>query len=248
MCGEDNKCCGKGCGDCPCQNGQECLKNKNSCCMDSEDCFEDNSSSLCNMNDFDDYDDYAKDTVMIGDMVDDFELDAYHENQIKKVRLSDHLGKWIVLFFYPADFTFVCPTELEDLADNYEKIKAIGGEVMSVSTDTVYVHKAWSDTSEAIKKVKFPMLADPSHELSKYYNVLIKEEGVTLRATFIIDPDGILRASEINDNSVGRNAKELLRKLEAMKFVRENGGNVCPAKWEPGDETLKPNLDLIGKI
>jgi peroxiredoxin (alkyl hydroperoxide reductase subunit C) len=184
----------------------------------------------------------------IGEHVEDFELEAYHEDKIKKISLSDYAGKWVVLFFYPSDFTFVCPTELEDMADYYEKFRAMGVEVMSVSTDTVFVHKAWHDTSDAIKKVKFPMLADPTHALCKFYNVLIGGEGVSLRGTFIIDPDGVLRGMEVNDNSIGRNAKELYRKLQAAKFVRENGGNVCPAKWEPGEDTLEPSLDLVGKI
>lgn len=178
----------------------------------------------------------------------DFELEAYHEDKVKKVSLSDYKGKWVVLFFYPADFTFVCPTELEDLAAYYDKIKALGAEVLSVSTDTVFVHKAWHDTSDAIKKVKYPMLADPAHTLSTYCDVLIEEEGVALRGTFIIDPEGILRGVEVNDNSIGRNAKELYRKLQAAKFVNEHGGNVCPAAWEPGDDTLEPGLDLVGKI
>ena len=184
----------------------------------------------------------------IGRHVDDFELESFHEDKIKKIRLSDYTDKWVVLFFYPADFTFVCPTELEDMADYYEKFQALGAEILSVSTDTVYVHKAWHDASDAIKKVKFPMLADPAHELCKFYNVLIGDEGVSLRGTFIIDPDGILRGMEVNDNSIGRNAKELYRKLQAAKFVRENGGNVCPAKWEPGEETLTPSIELVGKI
>lgn len=184
----------------------------------------------------------------VGKIVDDFELEAFHNEEIKKIRLSDYHGKWVVLFFYPADFTFVCPTELEELADMYDKFKSIDAEILSVSTDTVFVHKAWHDTSEAIKKVKFPMLADPTHRVCKFYNVLIGDEGVALRGTFIIDPDGILRGAEVNDNSIGRNAKELYRKLQAAKFVREHGGNVCPASWEPGDDAMTPGLDLVGKI
>ena len=187
-------------------------------------------------------------SATIGEKVEDFELEAYHQDKIKKIKLSEYKGKWVVLFFYPADFTFVCPTELEDMANYYEKFQAINAEILSVSTDTVFVHKAWHDTSVAIKKVAFPMLADPTHALCKFYNVLIGAEGVSLRGTFIIDPDGVLRGMEVNDNSIGRNAKELYRKLQAAKFVRENGANVCPAAWEPGEEVLTPGLDLVGKI
>jgi len=221
ICGEGDMCCGQGCEDCPCQNGMSCMQ--------------DDLSSLNRH-------------ATIGAMVDDFEVQGFHEEEVKRFSLSDYQGKWVVLFFYPADFTFVCPTELEELAGMYDKFKSIDAEILSISTDNVYVHKAWHDTSDAIKKVKFPMLSDPTHELCKYYNVYIPEEGMALRGTFIIDPDGVLRGSEVNDNSIGRNAKELFRKLQAAKFVRENGGNVCPASWEPGDDAMTPGLDLVGKI
>jgi len=184
----------------------------------------------------------------IGHEIPDTELEAFHNEEIKKIKLSDYRGKWLILFFYPADFTFVCPTELSEMADNYEEIQKLGGEVLSVSTDTVFVHKAWHDTSESIKKIKFPMLSDTRHELCKMFGTYIPDEGLSLRGTFVIDPDGVLRIVEVNDNGVGRNAKELVRKLQAAKFVREHGGNVCPANWEPGDETLKPGLDLVGKL
>ena len=184
----------------------------------------------------------------IGHAIPDAEVEAFHQEEIKKIKLSDYRGKWLILFFYPSDFTFVCPTELEEMADNYEEIQKLGGEVLSVSTDTVFVHKAWHDTSEAIKKIKFPMLSDTRHILCHMFGTYIPEEGVSLRGTFVVDPDGILRIVEVNDNSVGRNATELVRKLQAAKFVREHGGNVCPASWEPGQDTLKPGLDLVGKI
>ena len=184
----------------------------------------------------------------IGREIPDIEVEAYHENDVKKIKLSDYRGKWLILFFYPADFTFVCPTELEEMADNYEKFKKLDAEVLSVSTDTVFAHKAWQDASTAIKKVRFPMAADPRHILCEAFGTYLEGEGVSLRGTFIIDPDGILRAIEVNDNSVGRSAKELLRKLQAAKFVREHGGKVCPASWQPGDEPLEPGLDLVGKI
>lgn len=184
----------------------------------------------------------------IGSEVPDFELEAYHEGENKKITLSDYLGKWVILFFYPADFTFVCPTELEEMAEHYEEFKKLNTEVLSVSTDTVHAHKAWHDMSKAVGKIKFPMLADPTHALATMMGVLIREEGVALRGSFIVDPDGVLKAIEINDNSIGRSAKELLRKLKAAQFVREHGDQVCPASWEPGDETLTPGVDLVGKI
>ena len=178
----------------------------------------------------------------------EFSAEVFHENQIKKINLADYKGKWTVLFFYPADFTFVCPTELGDLADKYEELQQLGVEVLSVSTDTAFVHKAWHDESETIAKIKFPMVADPTGKVCRAYNTYISEEGISLRGTFIIDPDGILKAFEINNNDIGRSGDELLRKIKAAQFVRENGGEVCPANWQPGKQTLKPGLDLVGKI
>ncbi|OIO31312.1 peroxiredoxin [Candidatus Nomurabacteria bacterium CG1_02_43_90] len=186
--------------------------------------------------------------AQIGHEIPEIEAEAFHNEEIKKIKLSDYRGKWLILFFYPADFTFVCPTELEEMANHYGEFQKLGAEVLSVSGDTVFVHKAWHDTSEAIKKITFPMVADPRRDLCVAFGTLIEEEGLSLRGTFVVDPDGILRIVEMNDNSVGRNAKELLRKLQAAQFVREHNGNVCPASWEPGDETLKPGLDLVGKI
>lgn len=186
--------------------------------------------------------------VKIGQAISDFELETFQDEQIKKVKLSDYRGKWLVLLFYPADFTFICPTELEEAAEHYEEFKKSGAEIMSVSTDTVFAHKAWHDTSAAIKKIKYPMAADPTGKLCKEFGVYIEEEGLSLRGSFIIDPDGILKACEIHDNSIGRSVAEILRKLQAAKFVRENKGLVCPASWRPGEKTLKPGLDLVGKI
>ena len=179
-----------------------------------------------------------------------FNQDVYDgaTDEIKKLSLEDYKGKWVILFFYPADFTFVCPTELGDLADNYEKFKELNTEVISISTDTVFVHKAWYDNSETIKKIKYPMLADPTGKMCKDYKVYIHEEGLALRGTFVIDPEGILKAFEVHDNSIGRNANELMRKLKAAQFVAEHGDKVCPASWQPGKDTLKPGLDLVGKI
>ena len=184
----------------------------------------------------------------INDAAPDFTLDAYHDEEIKKVRLKDHRGKWVVLVFYPADFTFICPTELGELADNYDKFKKLNAEVFSISTDTAFAHKAWHDNSETIKKIKFPMLADPTGTVCKAYGTYIENEGLSLRGTFIIDPEGKLKAYELHDNSIGRSSAELLRKIEAAKYVKEHPGLVCPASWVPGGKTLKPGLNLVGKI
>lgn len=184
----------------------------------------------------------------INEKIPEFSAKAFHENKIKEIKLSQYQGKWVVVFFYPADFTFICPTELEELANNYEKLKSMNVEVLSVSTDTEFVHKAWHDHSPAIKKVNFPMLADPTGKISRLFGTYIREEGLSLRGTFIIDPDGVLKTIEIHDNSIGRSADELIRKIQAAQFVREHGGEVCPANWKPGSKTLKPGLDLVGKI
>lgn len=186
--------------------------------------------------------------LKINSKVPDFEAEAYQNNEIKKIKLADYQGKWVVLIFYPADFTFVCPTELEDAAAHYPKVQELGGEIMSVSTDTAFAHKAWHDQSKAIGKIAYPMLADPTGKLARTFGTYIEEEGLSLRGTFIIDPDGILKTVEIHDNNIGRSAEELVRKLEAAKFVREHKGNVCPANWKPGEKTLTPGVDLIGKI
>ena len=180
--------------------------------------------------------------IKIGDKIPDMEFEVFHEEEIKKVKFSDYNGKWIVLVFYPADFTFVCPTELEQLAELHEEFKKEGAEVISVSTDTVFVHKAWHDQSPAIKKIKYPMAADPTGKMCREFGTYIEEEGVSLRGSFVINPEGIVKAFEVHDNSIGRNAKELLRKLKAAKFVSEHKGQVCPANWDFGDKTLKPGL------
>ncbi len=185
---------------------------------------------------------------VIGNPVPDLNFQIYHNEEFKKTSLDNYRGKWLILFFYPADFTFVCPTELEDMADHYAEFQAMNTEIISVSTDTHFVHKAWHDNSPAIKKITFPMAADPTGVLCHEFGTYIESEGLSLRGTFIIDPDGVLKAFEVNDNSIGRNAEELLRKMQAAQYVREHGGEVCPAKWKPGDATLTPGLDLVGKI
>ena len=185
---------------------------------------------------------------MINKEIADFHVQAYHNNEFKTVAKEDVLGKWSVFFFYPADFTFVCPTELEDLADKYEQFKSLNCEIYSVSTDSHFVHKAWHDASDRIKKINYPMLADPTHALSKDFEVLIETDGMAERGTFIVNPEGKIVAYEVNAGNVGRNADELLRKVQACQFVAEHGDEVCPAKWQPGAETLKPSLDLVGQL
>jgi len=186
--------------------------------------------------------------MLINSQLPAFKLQAFYNNDFVEVSNDNLKGKWSVLFFYPADFTFVCPTELGDMADHYEQLKKMGVEIYSVSTDTHFVHKAWHDTSETIKKVRFPMLADPTGKLSRDLGVYIEEEGITVRATFVVDPEGNIKLAQMHDNSIGRNADELVRMIQAAQFVASHDGEVCPAKWTPGEETLKPGLDLVGKI
>lgn len=186
--------------------------------------------------------------TLINTKLPEFKVQAYHQNSFKTVTNKDLSGKWAVFFFYPADFTFVCPTELVDVAEKYEEFKKMGVEVYSVSTDTHFTHKAWHDTSESIKKINYPMLADPTGALSRAFGVYIEEEGLAYRGTFLVDPDGLIKLAEINDNGIGRNADELMRKVQAAQFTRNHPSEVCPAKWKPGAQTLKPGLDLVGKI
>lgn len=185
---------------------------------------------------------------IINTKVPEFKVQAYHNENFVTVTDKDLIGKWSILFFYPADFTFVCPTELGDIADKYEELKGINTEVYSVSTDTHFVHKAWWDTSATIKKIKFPMIADPTGALCKALGTYIEDEGLSYRATFIINPEGYIQVAEYTNNSVGRNAEEIVRKVQASQFVAEHDGEVCPANWKPGSVTLKPGLDLVGKI
>ena len=178
----------------------------------------------------------------------EFKVQAFQNGEFKTVSNKDVKGKWAVFFFYPADFTFVCPTELVDLAEKYEELKKMGVEVYSVSCDTHFVHKAWHDASESIKKITYPMLADPLGVLAKGFGVFIEEEGMAYRGTFVVNPEGKIKIAEIQDNSVGRNAEELVRKVSAAQFVASHPGEVCPAKWKQGAETLKPSIDLVGKL
>lgn len=184
----------------------------------------------------------------IGKQIEEFKVQAYVNDGFEEVSNKEVLGQWSIFFFYPADFTFVCPTELEDLADKYDEFKATGAEIYSVSTDTHFVHKAWHDASETIKKIKYPMLADPTGHLSRSFDVMIEEVGLAERGTFIVNPKGEIVSYEVVAGNVGRNAEELLRKLKALQFVAENPSEVCPAKWKEGNETLKPSIDLVGAI
>jgi peroxiredoxin (alkyl hydroperoxide reductase subunit C) len=177
-----------------------------------------------------------------------FTATAFHNGEFVPVTDADLKGKWSVVFFYPADFTFVCPTELGDLADNYAEFQRLGVEIYSVSTDTHFTHKAWHDTSDTIGKIEYPMIADPTTALSQSFEVLRDGQGLADRGTFIIDPDGVIQAVEVTAEGIGRNAVELIRKVRAAQHVRAHPGEVCPAKWEEGEETLAPSLDLVGKI
>jgi peroxiredoxin len=186
--------------------------------------------------------------ITIGQPVPDFMLDAFQAEEIIKLSLSDYRGKWLMLLFYPADFTFVCPTELGEAGGRYTEFQELNTEVISISTDTVYTHKAWHDSSPIIQNITYPMAADPTGKVCRLFGTYIENEGLSLRATFIIDPDGILKAMDIHDNSIGRSTDEILRKLQASQFVREHNGEVCPASWRPGAKTLKTGLDLVGKL
>ncbi|ASC91206.1 peroxiredoxin [Alcaligenes nematophilus] len=185
---------------------------------------------------------------LINTVIKPFKAQAFHNGKFIEVSNETVAGKWAVFVFYPADFTFVCPTELEDLADHYAEFQKMGVEIYSVSTDTHFAHKAWHDTSEAISKVNYPMIGDPTHQLSRNFDVLIEEEGIALRGTFVVNPEGEIKVLEIHDNGIGRVASELLRKVKAAQYIAAHPGEVCPAKWEEGAKTLTPSLDLVGKI
>lgn len=178
----------------------------------------------------------------------DLAFETFHKNVVVPMSFKQLRGKWTVLVFYPADFTFVCPTELEDMQKLYADFVKEGAEVVSMSTDTVFCHKAWKDMSPTIKTIEYPMGADPSHEVSEAFEVLMEGKGLANRGTFIIDPEGVIKGIEITHDSIGRSAKETLRKLRAAKFTLTHPGNVCPANFEEGDDTIQPSIDLAGKI
>jgi peroxiredoxin (alkyl hydroperoxide reductase subunit C) len=186
--------------------------------------------------------------MKIGDLIPDLEFDVFQDDEIKKMKFSDFKGKWLVIAFYPADFTFICPTELAELAGLSAEFKKQNAEILSMSADTAFVHKAWHETSPLVKKVKYPMGADPTHKICAEFGTLIEADGLSTRATFIINPEGIVKSMELHDNSIGRSAPEILRKLQASVFVSKNKGLVCPASWHPGSDTLKPSTKLVGKL
>ena len=185
----------------------------------------------------------------INSQLPEFKVNAYRKDKgFIQVSNEDLKGKWSILFFYPGDFTFVCPTELADLADHYAEFQALGVDIYSVSTDSHFVHKAWADATETIRKIEYTMLADMTFELSAALGVLGEESGQAYRGTFLVNPEGLIKIAEVQDNSIGRNADELVRKIEAAQFVATHDGEVCPAKWKQGGATLKPSIDLVGKI
>ena len=177
-----------------------------------------------------------------------FTATAYRNGAFEEVSDADLRGRWSVVFFYPADFTFVCPTELGDLADHYPTLRDLGVEVYSVSTDTHFTHKAWHDTSDTIAKIEYPMIGDPTGELTRNFEVMRDGQGLADRGTFLVDPDGVIQFMEVTAEGIGRNAAELVRKVKAAQYVANHPGEVCPARWEEGDDTLAPSLDLVGKI
>jgi peroxiredoxin len=185
---------------------------------------------------------------LINTEVQPFNATAFHQGKFVAVSADDLRGKWSVVFFYPADFTFVCPTELGDLTDNYAEFQELGVEIYSVSTDTHFTHKAWHDSSATIGKISYPMIGDPTGVITRNFGVMIEEVGLAERGTFVIDPAGKVQIIEINAGGIGRDAAELLRKIKAAQYVATHPGEVCPAKWKEGEATLAPSLDLVGKI
>ncbi len=185
---------------------------------------------------------------LLNSTVKPFKATAYQQGKFFDVSDADLKGKWSVVFFYPADFTFVCPTELGDMQDLYSEFKSLGVEVYAVSTDTHFTHKAWADTSDTIKKLQYVMVGDPTGTISRNFEVMIEEAGLAERGSFVINPEGKIKIIELNDGSIGRDAAGLLRKLKAAQYVEKNPSEVCPAKWNAGQETLKPSLDLVGKL
>jgi peroxiredoxin len=185
---------------------------------------------------------------LINSTIQPFRAQAYHKGEFVELTDASVKGRWSVFFFYPADFTFVCPTELGDLADNYEAFQAAGVEIYGVSTDTHFTHKAWADASETIRKIRYPLIGDPTGRITRAFDVMIEDEGLALRGTFVVDPAGVIKAMEVHDAGIGRDAKELLRKVQAAQYVAEHPGEACPARWTPGAKTLTPSIDLVGKL
>lgn len=186
--------------------------------------------------------------ALINTAIKPFKAQAFRDGQFIEVTEADVKGKWAIFFFYPADFTFVCPTELGDLADYYEELQSRGVEVYSVSTDTHFTHKAWHETSDTIGKIKYTMIGDPTGAITRNFEVMREDQGLADRGTFLVDPEGVIQAMEITAEGIGRDAGELVRKVKAAQYVAANPGEVCPAKWKEGEATLAPSLDLVGKI
>jgi NADH-dependent peroxiredoxin subunit C len=186
--------------------------------------------------------------ININDTIPDLEFEVFHQNKFKKIKFSKFKGKWLILLFYPADFTFICPTELEEAAKLHNQFQEAGAEIISFSTDTVYVHKAWHDFSKTISKIKYPMAADSNGKICQTFGTYIYQDGLSQRATFIINPQGRVKSIEVHDNDIGRNIKETLRKFQAAKYVASHKGEVCPVNWVPESKTLKTGLNLVGKI
>ena len=186
--------------------------------------------------------------TLINKPIPEFKAEAFHNGEFKTITSDDVKGKWSIFLFYPADFTFVCPTELEDMAKFYEELQSLDVEVYAVSTDTHFVHKAWHDSSDAISKVRYPMIGDPTGAITRGFDIMVEEEGLALRGTFLANPEGIVKVEEVHDLGIGRSAKDMVRKVKAAQYVAANDGEVCPAAWEAGQETLTPSLDLVGKI
>ena len=185
---------------------------------------------------------------LINSEIKPFKATAFHNGKFVDVSEATVKGKWAVFFFYPADFTFVCPTELGDLADHYAEFQKMGVEIYGVSTDTHFTHKAWHDTSDTIRKIQYPLVGDPTHLISRNFDVLIEGVGLADRGTFVVDPQGRIQIVEVTAGGIGRDAAELLRKVKAAQYVASHPGEVCPAKWKEGEKTLAPSLDLVGKI
>lgn len=185
---------------------------------------------------------------LVNTEVQPFKAQAFHNGEFVEVTEESLKGHWSVLIFMPAAFTFNCPTEIEDAADNYAEFQKMGAEVYIVTTDTHFSHKVWHETSPAVGKAKFPLIGDPTHQLTNAFGVHIPEEGLALRGTFVVNPEGVIKTQEVHDNAIARDVSETVRKVKAAKFVAENPNEVCPAKWNEGDATLTPSLDLVGKI
>ena len=185
---------------------------------------------------------------LINTQVQPFKTTAYQNGEFVEITDASLKGKWSVLIFMPAAFTFNCPTEIEDAADHYAEFQKLGAEVYVVTTDTHFSHKVWHETSPAVGKAQFPLVGDPTHQLTRAFGVHIEEEGLALRGTFIINPDGVIKTLEIHVNAIVRDVSETLRKLKAAQYTAANPGQVCPAKWKEGEKTIAPSLDLVGKI